>query len=135
MAAAVTNALAQKWGKENALYACSAGLFANEGEPIASNAVLALERAGIDPTERADYRAHTAHTLRADEARKYDLLIGVSSSHAMQLLMCFPQCAHAITCLPNDISDPYGGDEETYRVCLAEITRGVESLLFTGGNA
>ena len=140
MAEAVTNALARQWienlpaavrdAAAPTLEAFSAGLYAAEGEPIAQNAVTALERAGVTPIPSRDYHAHTAHTLTAEEAEGYDLLIGLGGGHTMELLMRFPQLASRITCMPKPIADPYGGDVSTYEVCLAEITDGVRTRLF-----
>lgn len=143
MAQAVANALAE--GEREAfphalrplltpsIQAYSAGLYAVEGEPIAQNAIRALEKANVTVVAACDYHLHTAHTLKAQEAESYDLLVAMTEGHAMQLLMRFPQCAPKIVCMPASISDPYGGDEETYRRCLEEITRGVKVLLFAGG--
>ena len=126
MAAALANAHAKASGNES-LVAASAGLFANDGEPIAKNAVLALDAAGIEPR---DYRAHLAHTLTEEEAANCDLLVGVTRSHAAELLFRFPNFATRITCLPTDIPDPYGGDLDTYKACLSALDNAVRALLF-----
>lgn len=142
MAEAVANAMAQEW-KNNlpeavrdavapTLEAYSAGLYAVAGDPIAQNAVTALERAGVAPIPSRDYHRHTAHTLTAEEAEGYDLLIGLGGGHTMELMMRFPQLANRITCMPKPIADPFGGDEATYEACLAEIVAGVRDLLFAG---
>jgi protein-tyrosine-phosphatase len=49
--------------------AFSAGLYANDGEPIAQNAVAALENAGVASVATHDYHAHTAHGLTEAEVR------------------------------------------------------------------
>ena len=59
MAQAVTNHLAKKLGRD--LTAFSRGLYALDGDPIASCAIAALEGAGIEPTADHD----TAGTPRA----------------------------------------------------------------------
>ena len=140
MAAAVANSLANELRaalpesvRESVLpsvEAISAGLAANEGEPIAQNAVLALQEAGITPIPNHDYRTHTAHLLLPEIAMQCDRIIGLSGSHVMGLLMRFPELAGRIVGMPQEISDPYGGDLEIYRKCLAEITAGVKALLF-----
>jgi protein-tyrosine-phosphatase len=109
--------------------AFSAGLYANVGEPISPQAVLALEEAGIEPVATKHYRTHTAHNLSAEEAEQYDLLVGMTGAHAMELMMRFPALAQRIICMPTPISDPYGGDIAVYRACLAEIRDGVKALL------
>ena len=142
MAAAVANAMASKMigalpeaVRDSAVpqvLAYSAGLYASNGEPIAANAVKALELAGVEPTSDTDYHNHTAHTLTTEEIEGYDLLVGLGGSHVMELLMRYPQAAQKIAGMPQSISDPWGGDLDVYVVCLDEITRGVQELLFSG---
>lgn len=128
MAEAVANALAKEQGRKD-LRAFSAGLYACDGEPIAQNAVLALEAAGVEAVAGRDYHRHIAHNLTEREAEEYDLLVGMTSGHAMELMMRYPAAAEKITCMPHGISDPYGGDAARYRACLAEITECVRALL------
>ena len=109
--------------------AVSAGLYACEGDPIAANAVAALEAAEIPAGGVRDYHRHTAHLLDAREAEECDLLVGMSAGHAMELLMRFPHLAQRIVCMPQEISDPYGGDLARYTACLGEIIEGVRLLL------
>lgn len=144
MAAAVANALAKQAADRTRaalpeslresvtvpVEAISAGLAAVEGDPIAPNAVRALEEAGVEPVPDHDYRTHTAHTLPPDVAEQCDMIVGMSGSHVMGLVMRFPGLAGRVTGMPEEIPDPYGGDAETYRKCLAAITAGVKKLLF-----
>lgn len=132
MAEAVANAYAAEKGRTD-LRAFSAGLYANENEPISSNAVKALEAAGVTALHGRDYHRHLAHNLTEDEARAYDLFIGLTGGHAMELMMRFPSMADKIICMPTPIFDPYGGDEAIYRECLAQITDGVHALLLAEG--
>ena len=112
------------------LEAYSAGLYANNGDQISANAVAALEEAGILPDPARDYHRHTAHCLQAEEAERYDLLVGITSSHAAALVMQFPELAGKITCMPESIADPFGGDLERYRAALADIIKGVTRMFF-----
>lgn len=112
------------------LEARSAGLYPIEGDPIAKNAVTALEEAGVQAIPERDYHRHTASPLTEETVSACDLLVGMSGSHVMELLMRYPQAAQKITCMPQAISDPFGGDLERYRSCLAEITEGVRALFF-----
>ena len=142
MAEAVANAWAQKellslpTACRNlatpSLEAFSAGLCAHDGEPIAAHAVSALEAKEIPALPDRDYHAHTAHTLTEPEAAEYDLLIGLTRDHAVALLFRFPHLASRITVFPKDISDPFGGSAEDYRVCLEQITQGISDMLFAG---
>ena len=112
---------------DRGLRATSAGLCAH-GEPISKNACEALFRAGISSREGNDYKAHVSRPIDEEIMRSAELVVGISSSHAMSLMMQYPQFASKITCMPQDISDPYGGSAEVYRECLAQIQRGVEEI-------
>lgn len=130
MAEAVARALAGKYAKDRGIEVISAGLYANEGEPISAHAVEALELAEIPTDARKDYHNHRAHTVTAEEIERADLIVGMSGGHCTELMMRFPEAAQRIAMMPIPISDPYGGDLLRYRRCLKEIYEGVEQLLF-----
>ena len=130
MAEAVANHLAKQQGRD--VTAFSRGLYAVEGDPIAFNAIAALENAGIQAIAERDYRKHTAHSLGDGEAETFDLLVGMGKNHAMELMMRYPHLARRILCMPTPIPDPFGGDLAVYETCLAEIDKGVRELLFSG---
>ena len=134
MAAAVANAMAKQCASSQKLEAFSAGLYANDGEPISLHAREALEAAGILPDPNRDYRKHRAHTLCEADVASADLLVGMSGSHCMELLMRYPEAAQKIAVMPKPISDPFGGDLAVYTQCLAEITEGVKTLLFSSAD-
>ena len=127
MAAAVANALARAEGLE--IRAESAGLYASQGAPISEHAVLALERAGVESVPETDYHTHTARNLTDEAVSRFDMLIPMTRTHAMELILRYPNAAKKILCMPQQISDPYGGNLQTYEACLAEITAGVRALL------
>lgn len=132
MAAAVANFYGKDPKNAPKIEAFSAGLYAAEGDPIAGNAVLALEEAGIEPVTGKDYHKHTAHTLTEAEAENYDRIIGLTGTHAMELLLRFPALAGKITCLPVAVADPFGGDLAVYRAALSQIISAVKECLFGG---
>ena len=98
----------------------SAGLNAGGGS-ISPNAAFVLKEYGIPSAGENDYRSHVSRSVTEELMRTAYLVVGVSSSHAMQLIMRFPQYAQKITSFGKDIFDPFGGDEETYRFCLKQI--------------
>lgn len=116
------------------VFAISRGLYADDGAPISTNAVTALESAGVAVCRDADYHAHTACTIKEEDVRGADLLVAVSGGHATELLMRFPWAASKIACMPKAISDPWGGDLAIYQACLEEITACVKMLFFTKGD-
>ena len=107
--------------------AISAGFY-GAGDPIAQNAVAALEEAGIPSAPDNDYKNHVSRPINPEIMETADLVVGLTESHAMQLMGWFPSCASKITCMPRSIPDPFGGDEEDYRDCLAAITEGIREL-------
>ena len=127
MAAAVANAIAKSEGLS--ILADSAGLYAAEGEPIAEYAVQALERVGIESIDGRDYHAHTANNLTDALVAGADWLIPMTQTHAMELILRYPDAVKKIVCMPHRIFDPYGGNLQVYEACLAEIVNGVRALL------
>ena len=101
--------------------ASSAGLYANEGEPISEDAVTALRESGVLPGPGNDYTAHRARFVTDAMMEEADEVIAISSSHAMELLLRFPEHAGKIKTLPMNISDPYGQGIEAYRTCLMQL--------------
>ena len=101
--------------------ASSAGLFA-DGSPISSSAASALLDAGYGEV------SHVSRQLTAEMMEEADLIVGISASHMMQMLMACPHLANKIISMPADITDPYGGDLETYKNCLADIKAGITEL-------
>ena len=140
MAAALLNALSyappvcsmvdiEKLLNTKNIRATSAGLFAS-GSPIAPNAVAALEKAGVRPTPDNPYPSHRSRTLDEETMEVCDKIVGMTSTHALQIMAAYPAYAHKITCMPTDIPDPYGGDEAVYDACLAAIREGIDTLFF-----
>ena len=113
--------------------ASSAGLFANEGEPITPAAMAALQSAGIASRPDNDYASHRARLVSAEMVADADEIVGLTASHAMQLMLRFPEAASKISTLPLDIPDPYGGTPEVYRACLALLRRALQTSFFAGG--
>ncbi len=113
--------------------ATSAGLFAREGDPITQAAAEALREAGIPPRPDNDYTAHRARLVSAELVAEADEIVGLTASHAMQLMLRFPEAACKIRTLPVDVSDPFGGSAEVYRACLAQLRYALELAYFTEG--
>ena len=108
-------------------HAVSAGLMA-DGSPISENAVRALENAGV-PSRKPDndYLSHISRTVTPEMIEQADIVVGITSSHAMQLMLRFPAYASKITVMPMDISDPFGGNLARYEACLRDIDRALRS--------
>lgn len=95
----------------------SAGLMA-DGSSMSDNALDALFEEGYRVNgERASCQ------LTEDMMERADIVIGITASHAMQIVMLYPQYASKVYSMPFDIADPYGGSIEVYRACLADIKK------------
>ena len=131
MAAAVLNDLARprevcsmsEGSEGRAIVASSAGLFAPDGAPMTPEALTALSEAGIVNRPDNNYAAHRARTVTRAIMEEADEVVAISASHAMELLMRFPEYASRIFTLSEDVPDPYGHGQETYRRCLAALRR------------
>lgn len=108
-------------------HAVSAGIAA-DGSPISANAVAALEELGIRSTEDNNYRSHVSHTVTESDLERADKIVCVSSNHMMILMMKYPAYASKISALPFAISDPYGGDIDDYKKCLADIDSALSEI-------
>ena len=100
--------------------AFSAGLAANEGDPIAFNALLALKSRGVTCTEKNNYEAHTAKMLTKEMIDRAEEVYALSSRHYLALCTAFPEEIDKFRLL-GDIKDPYGGNLAVYQQTLAEI--------------
>lgn len=100
----------------------SAGIYGG-GAEMSANSVLALEECGYGK------HTHFSRPVTAALLESADKVIGMTSSHAMELIMRFPEFADKIYCLPSDISDPYGCGLETYVKCLNEIRSAVNDMI------
>ena len=110
--------------EKTGLTAASAGLI-HRGRP----AGVARTRLTAAGERGADISAHRSRQLTArdwPESAKY--LVCMTGAHYDRLCELFPDCADKIfTLLPEDISDPFGGDLATYRRAAAEIDKGVQA--------
>ncbi len=108
-------------------HAVSAGLMA-DGSPISAGAVLALEKADV-PSRKPDndYKSHISRNVTEDMIKNAAVVVGMTSSHAMQLMLRFPVYASKITVMPTEISDPFGGTPARYEACLADIDRALRT--------
>jgi len=124
MAAAVANHFLQKRG----IVCESAGLSVPYPAPIAQNAVTALEEMGIEPTEHADYHAHTARQLTAEIMERADRVFGLTDGHNFAILTAFPEHSGKLCPLGVSVPDPYGGTLDDYMKALGTITEAINQL-------
>ena len=110
--------------EKTGLAALSAGMYTSDGLPASGNAVTAAAELGADIT------SHHSRMLTPELAREAKYLVCMTGAHYDRLCELFPDCADKIfTLLPEDISDPFGGDLATYRRSAAEIDKGVQAVI------
>ena len=110
--------------EKTGLAAVSAGLFTQDGIPASENAVTAAKELG------ADISAHRSRMLTHEMAQSARYLVCMTGAHYDRVCELFPDCADKVfTLTQRDVSDPFGGDLETYRRAAAEIDAGVRSII------
>lgn len=100
----------------------SAGIYGG-GAQMSPNSVLALEKCGYGS------HSHVSRSVTAALLEEADKVVGMTSSHAMELIMRFPEYADKIYCLPSDVADPYGCSPEVYVQCLEEIKAALNNMV------
>ena len=99
-------------------------------EAITRVTTQALEEAGIPSLSDNYYRGHISRSIDHEIMESCDVIVGITSEHAVRLIAAYPQYASKITCFPEDIPDPFGGSLEQYKACLAAIQKGIIKLFF-----
>ena len=128
MAAALFNHRFSKYEMK----ALSRGLFASGG-PISENAVEALKRYGVEETPDNNYSLHVSANVDSDILEEADLVVAMTSRHALSLIISFPQFASKVTSFANDIPDPFGQDVDTYIKCLSKIDEELTKIFCSNG--
>ena len=109
----------------------SAGTAAFDNQTASQNAILALREMGIDLT---NHRSQTVTAALVDEA---DWVLTMTNAHKQQLLVLKPDASKKTYTLSEftfqnitkNISDPFGGNLDTYIECRNEITEYIKKLL------
>ena len=122
MAEAIFNKLAKEKGLN--VRAISAGLAADGVSPMSKNSVEVLSENGVEFD--SDF---TSTQIDSGIVAKCDKIVGITSTHAMSLMMRYPQFVEKIFAMPQDIVDPYGGDIGVYRACFDSIKSAIEEML------
>lgn len=110
----------------------SAGTAAFCNQTASQNAVLALREIGIDLT---NHRSQAVTATLIDEA---DWILTMTDSHKQQVLALKPDANKKVFTLSEftfqdftrNISDPFGGNLDTYIECRNEITKYIKELLY-----
>lgn len=98
----------------------SCGLSAMPGDTASENAVLVLQKNGIDISS---HRSRQINNYIIDEA---DRIICLAKSHYDAL---FPIAGKKLILMGNGIPDPYMGNEKVYTICADSIENEIDNLL------
>ncbi|MDR3767473.1 MAG: low molecular weight protein arginine phosphatase [Butyricicoccus sp.] len=110
--------------QKTGLQAASAGIFTVDGLPASENACTAAAELG------ADLSGHRSRVLTSQIVTDAKYLVCMTGAHYDRVLAEFPDAESKLfTLFPQDISDPFGGDLDTYRRCAAQIRTGVAAII------
>lgn len=119
MAERIFNKLAKDRGIS--VYAESFGVATVDGLPVSENSVKACSEIGIDLTDKR------SNAVGSMDLKKYDKFYCMSQSHADILKTYFSIDEGKLNVM--GVSDPYGGDEEIYRICRDEIYNSIKEII------
>ena len=106
--------MAEGYLKTLGFYCESRGLAA-DGSKISKNSATVMSEIGID------IGSHISKQLKKSDIDAFDTIICMSKSHVDYLQALGIECE----ILGDGISDPYGGDIDTYRNCRDEIIKAI----------
>lgn len=119
MAEGIFNKLAEEKGLS--VRAESFGMATADGLPVSENSVKACSEIGVDLTEKRSASVGSA------DLKRYDRFYCMSQSHADILKVYFGIDSKKLAVM--GVSDPYGGNEEIYRICRDEIYNSVKEII------
>lgn len=121
MAAALFNKIATERGLDVRIE--SAGLFAEEGAPASTEAVVVMKRYGID------LLGFHAQNINTELLEKSDLILTMTAAHKLVLENNAPGKVYTLgeyAGMDEDIPDPFGGDVGDYEECAELIYSALE---------
>ena len=96
---------------KHTVQAFSAGIYADDGVPLSRAAAAVMNELGIDSSK------FTSSAFTPKRAAQYDLLVGMTRTHAALMRHIAPEARERVrTLVPGeDVPDPAGGSVEDYR--------------------
>ena len=103
--------------KQSNIRAISAGVSANKGAPMATNARQALRSLGVPAN------GHTARNLSVELAYQAEKIFCMTQTHRDAVIDLVPAAAAKTLCLDptGDLEDPIGGELSAYLACARRI--------------
>lgn len=99
----------------------SCGLAAFTGDSASPNAIEAVKEMGIDIS------AHRSTAINQYIIDETDVAVCMTQRHREALMSVKPKCTVLVP--SPEVSDPYGGSLEVYRVCAGELEKYIGRLL------
>ena len=72
---------------------------------------------------------HKSKQISEDIIKESKFIYGITNHHQARLKENFPEFADKILCMPENISDPYGGNLEIYARCFEKIKQSVDVII------
>ena len=128
MAELYFNALARK--NNSSCRADSAGIYANDGAPVSHAAHEVMKELGIETA------AFSSTAFTPKRAQNYDLLIGMTRTHAAMMRHIVPELRERVrTLIPGeDVPDPFGGSVEEYKRVFNFMKPFIDQLFIESDN-
>lgn len=108
----------------------SAGLFASPGAPASSGALQVMNEKGLDLS------GHRARLMNSSLLEEADWIIPMTRGHEQVLLETYSYPSEQVRTLMSfsssgsaDVSDPFGGRPETYRMVRDQIESALSDLI------
>lgn len=112
----------------------SAGTYASTGEQASFNSIVVMKDYDVDLS------SHTATNISDSDISHMDLILCATQSHKILLNHYYPDLTAKVHTMKEyanlcsspsdtDISDPWGYDLNTYRMCAAEICVCVDKII------
>ncbi len=102
---------------------CSRGFSC--GEKANPNSIAVMSEVGIDINE------HISNCINPDDIQKADAIICMTESHK-QMLLLSGALPNKLYVLGGGITDPFGCDIDTYRICRDKIFTAIDALINDG---
>lgn len=110
--------------QQTGLRAASAGVFTVDGLCASENAQIVAAELG------ADLSTHRSRVLTLEIVEQAKYLVCMTGVHMDRVLEAFPDVRKKLfSLLPQDVSDPFGGDLQTYRRAAAQIQQGIAAWM------
>lgn len=110
--------------EKTGLVAESAGTFTVDHLPASAHAVTVAAEHG------AEIDAHCSRIINAQIVEEARYLVCMTGAHYDRIIDMFPQAEDKTFMLMNlDVSDPFGGDLDTYRQCADALHKGIAALI------